>query len=518
MVASYSCALLLAATSAGQLPHSGETVLLDFSSPVCPPCRQMEPLLHRLAAEGYPIRHVDVTRDHRLAARFRVTRTPTFVLLVNGRETGRVVGAISSGNLKEMLHRSGVRPPGQSRQVPRGQSPDAPFDRRGRTPRAPSQVGRTNPPSRQDGRPSGAMPTAAQPGGQEASFARLIHGSVRLKVEDATGFSHGTGTIIHSDGRTAYVLTCGHLFRESRGQSPIEVDLFEASGRQATKVATVPGQLLHYDLEREIGILQMKPPYPVQAVPLADLQSPLQPGDRCASVGCDAGKAPTLWQSRIVSIDRYEGPSNIEASGAPVQGRSGGGLFDGAGRLIGVCYAADERANEGLYAGLRSIHGELKRARILQRMGRQRQPRAAQPLVATLPGPAAERPASVGSAAATGAALGNRAAGSLAPNSAPRSAELSPAELAVVEEIAQRANGAEVICIIRPNRPDARSEIITIENASPQLVSLVSQSGDRVATPRLTAHTNEQGRPEVRRGKRASTAARPGIQWSSKRR
>ena len=43
------------------------------------------------------------------------------------------------------------------------------------------------------------------------------------------------------------------------------------------------------------------------------------------------------------------------------EGRSGGGLFNEKGELIGVCYAADYEGNEGLYAALDSIHDEVVR-------------------------------------------------------------------------------------------------------------------------------------------------------------
>ena len=64
-------------------------------------------------------------------------------------------------------------------------------------------------------------------------------------------------------------------------------------------------------------------------------------------------------------MDRFQGPSNIEASGAPVEGRSGGGLFNTRGELIGVCFAADPRANEGLYTSLPTIQSELQRNNIV---------------------------------------------------------------------------------------------------------------------------------------------------------
>ena len=58
-------------------------------------------------------------------------------------------------------------------------------------------------------------------------------------------------------------------------------------------------------------------------------------------------------------MNRYQGHANVEAARAPEEGRSGGGLFNANGQLIGVCYAADPQGNEGLYASLDSIYQKL---------------------------------------------------------------------------------------------------------------------------------------------------------------
>jgi hypothetical protein len=51
---------------------------------------------------------------------------------------------------------------------------------------------------------------------------------------------------------------------------------------------------------------------------------------------------------------------------------------------------------------------------------------------------------------------------------------LTAAEQATLEELAKRAAQAEVICIIRPHEPSGRSEVITLQNASPAFVAAVS--------------------------------------------
>ena len=103
------------------LSASGETVLLDFYSDSCPPCRVMAPLVQRLSEAGYPIRKVNVTRDRALAARYGIRRIPCFVMLVDGKEVDRVTGGTSYGRLERMC-KLGVR-----HQAPSGTSPVIPI-------------------------------------------------------------------------------------------------------------------------------------------------------------------------------------------------------------------------------------------------------------------------------------------------------------------------------------------------------------------------------------------------------
>jgi hypothetical protein len=183
-----------------------------------------------------------------------------------------------------------------------------------------------------------------------------VRATVRIRVDDPQGQSVGTGTIVDAHLDEALVLTCGHIFRESRGRGQVYVDLFDGA-----EPRTVRATLVSHDLDRDIGLVSISPGKPVVPAKIATAGYRFQTGDGVFSVGCDRGETPSLRESRITSIDRYLGPPNIEAAGEPTVGRSGGGLFSGEGRLIGVCNHADPRDDEGIYASLPTIHWELDR-------------------------------------------------------------------------------------------------------------------------------------------------------------
>ena len=133
-------------------------------------------------------------------------------------------------------------------------------------------------------------------------------------------------------------------------------------------------------------------------------------------------------RTRIVSIDKYLGPPNIQVVGQPPDGRSGGGLFTTDGQLIGVCNAADPADKQGFYVALPAIQGELDQAGLsfVYQLNRQK---SATSLAAEVAQPAKPEP--------TGVAT---------------------------------LHDAEVICIVRPKNKSRKSEVFVLEGVSPGLI------------------------------------------------
>jgi len=185
---------------------------------------------------------------------------------------------------------------------------------------------------------------------------RLLAATARLRVNDPQGHSFGTGTIIDEGDGEALILTCAHIFRDSRGRGPIAVDLFCPGGPRG-----IPGKLIGYDMQRDVALVAVRPGVPVTAARVAPAGYRPRRGEPVISIGCSRGADPTVQVSRVSDTDRVLTPPTIQVAGQPVVGRSGGGLFNASGELIGVCYAADPQDNEGLYSALGSVHAELDR-------------------------------------------------------------------------------------------------------------------------------------------------------------
>ena len=320
-----------------------DAVVLEFTAPDrCPPCQQIAPLVHRLQREGYPLQIVNADENGIVCQQHRVISIPTFVLIVAGREVNRLEGKPSEGELRQMCERARLA----NTNVSAAAKPEP------RTPKLEEPVKSPDAPvirAKHDDSLNVTKSVSTDP----------LQASLRIRVKDAQGVNFGTGTIIDSrEGRTT-ILTCGHIFRKIDDKPLIEVDLFNG-----TKHETTVGHVLRYDLERDIGLLWIPTARVLPVAPIASLTRSPNVGQHVFSIGCGSGDPPTKLQHRVTNLNRYNGPDNIECTGVPIQGRSGGGLIDTAGRLIGVCIAADQRDKRGLYSGLQPIHELLTEAKL----------------------------------------------------------------------------------------------------------------------------------------------------------
>lgn len=84
-------------------------VLVDFTARWCPPCRQMTPVLDRLAQAGVRVVEVDADAHPALSSRYGVRSLPTFVVFRGGNPVAARVGAQSESALASLLDEAGRR-------------------------------------------------------------------------------------------------------------------------------------------------------------------------------------------------------------------------------------------------------------------------------------------------------------------------------------------------------------------------------------------------------------------------
>lgn len=86
-------------------------VLLDVYGAHCGPCRQLAPVIDRLALEydgRARVYKVDAGANHELAGNLMISAVPTVVAFRDGREVGRLVGLRPESAYRKLLESAGV--------------------------------------------------------------------------------------------------------------------------------------------------------------------------------------------------------------------------------------------------------------------------------------------------------------------------------------------------------------------------------------------------------------------------
>ncbi len=372
--------------------NNGKIELLEFTSKGCTACQQLEPLIKEMLARDYPIRKIKMEDQQSsvLFERYKVESMPTFIMLVNEEEVGRLIGrgesipeiqprllkmfgdalalaAKTSSTEKAKPKQMVISEPETDSLSNTSQSlPASMTAPKGIVPVSPKEITPLVTPVIQN-KITDPMNPAVYNGAQSAT--------VRIRCFCENGvLDSGTGTIIHANSinnnREALVLTCGHLFRDNEGKGRIEIDVFDP---QTKRTQTVQGQCIWYDNDLDLAFVGIPLPCDIKPIDLVPLNYQSQTGEHYVSFGCNGGSDPTPLQHQLLSNDRmYFDPVKrgsvqkafyyLHVSSAPVSGRSGGGLFLQNGnscRLIGVCNAGDPDTNEGFFVPASVIYENL---------------------------------------------------------------------------------------------------------------------------------------------------------------
>ncbi len=483
-----SCIAFVASAFAASFSFAADpdNIVYDFSAVWCGPCQQMAPLVARLEREGLPIRKVDFDKEKELASKFNITSLPTFVLVVDGKEAHRQSGAMTETDLRRLVAKvpkasgpsiaQGNGVPNVSLGNP-GPMPETSPNANAAENRASEQastgsqlkemfsLGRNS--SKSDENTYRGNDTSlgeATPNQNIANHsADPMDSSVRIRVIIDGKINLGSGTIIHSQEGIAKILTCAHIFRGFNDEAKIEVDL-QINNQKQTHIA----RLENFNEEADLGLISVSTSKPLPVALIAKASRAPAAGEPVVGIGCSAGDDPTREQIRVTQIDKYLGPHNIECTGLPVRGRSGGGLFNSNGEVVGVCIAADKEGNRGLYSGLLAVHSLLEENQ-LAFLYQEQQPavpaQTPQEMVVPEPAtPASAFPVASHEPAPTSNPWPGDQGGLVASTPVDPVAPRVPVDL--------KTGGAEVVVIIRdPAHPEQQNRVVIIHDASSKFMT-----------------------------------------------
>ncbi len=526
-------------------------VLYDFYSTHCGPCQMMMPVVEGLQSQGYPVVKINIDERPDLMQRFGIDRVPTFVLIVGGREWQRVSGMQEESTLRAMLAQLPRTPSRQSqparRSVPVHLADDAnkkfdfhlplpPFasknnnsnsgmvqiDSPNSGPSAPATSNNSNNlladggnAAASGGRGSTRIPSdspftandadsvvrgaaprgAAEPEATpDPSVQPMLASSARIRVTDEGGIYFGSGVVIDGTAGKSIVLTCGHILRDVKPESHIEVDLFEGKNFH-----TFAGKIVKFDLDADVGLVSLQTTAAVAASPVAGVEDKVTRGQSLLSIGCSRGELPIIERLRVTMLNRYEGPDTVECTGVPVKGRSGGGLFTANGHVVGVCTNADPQEGRGVYAGLKPIHQLLRKAGLedlIPAGSRRDRGRIVDVAAATAP-PSTVSPPAEDAATKAELELAQLKQPHGKPAATEAGAEDGTSRNDAAAAIAAAGNeDAEVICIIRPHRA-GNSKVVIINKASRKFMAY------------LTGEAKDQLQPTMGQAEAPSAPAAP---------
>ncbi|MBT6158255.1 MAG: trypsin-like peptidase domain-containing protein [Planctomycetaceae bacterium] len=185
-------------------------------------------------------------------------------------------------------------------------------------------------------------------------------GLVRIRTHLTNGdIVYFTGAHIGND----LILSCGHCCQAASGPGArSEVLILSADTWMPYRRTTASVLCLNH--EADVGLLRFDKPQTLKtAYKLAPRGHKVQAGDGVfAYTWRPQNRSEHLFSLRqvVTDVNRYLGPANIETTGLPRGGDSGGPLIHDKTRwIIGVTSAADHHNRRGLYCGLSPIYDLL---------------------------------------------------------------------------------------------------------------------------------------------------------------
>jgi hypothetical protein len=191
---------------------------------------------------------------------------------------------------------------------------------------------------------------------------------VRITAMVGTSRFSGSGTVIDGSPRACLVMTCAHIMR---GNPKLSVEIFgpglnSSTGSVGDPIARFDAVAIDFNEAKDVGLIRFEPPYAIPASPLVPPGWSPQKAVYLVSLGCNRGQNPTAYCERFTEVKTlvigknpvpYDG---IVCDRKPIEGRSGGGLYDEKGQLAAVCDFASLNSDQGYYASTESLRKILR--------------------------------------------------------------------------------------------------------------------------------------------------------------
>jgi len=165
----------------------------------------------------------------------------------------------------------------------------------------------------------------------------------------------GSGFVVSDDG---YVLTASHVITNAGSAPPEDVSAAEQVFVEFRDGDRVPARVVGWDLFDDVALLKVDPDrHALAPVPLGD-SSQVVVGEPVAAIGSPFGAENSLATGIVSATGRtiptltsdYSIVDAIQIDAPINRGNSGGPLFDGRGRVIGI--NAQIRSSSGLAEGV----------------------------------------------------------------------------------------------------------------------------------------------------------------------
>lgn len=451
---------------------SADTALYDFYTDTCQPCRMMAPTVARLAEAGYPIKKIDGNRHMDLIRRFGITAYPTFLMVVDDRETGRIVGMTDYRSLQNLCE-NGLRlrqarapqPPARLPESINGAASEIPLSTR---PIAELLQPQNAVVPASATVPAPYMPTASSV--VRAVAEKIGRATVRIRVAANEGSRYGSGTIVDCRAGEALIITSSRLFAPKETPGRVDVDLFDMDRLSSP----VEGRLLCRDDARGLALVGIRVARQITTVPVAPRGVELQANMQVISAGCDEGNAPSARATQVAAVGPYPATAtSLRIAGRAVVGRAGGGLFDLRGRLIGVCNTNVDKREETYYVALGTLLERLDDSELsfVYNDPRNEPPTAAQqqqqPQWATNTN-VPNVPETTNNSVMVPQSVEQPALSEIAGNM-----PLSDDERAALAHLIKlMRSDNEIVCVVRSRKdPSAQSQVLMLDSASPEFIT-----------------------------------------------